>query len=310
VTRTEPTFSVIIPTYQRPALLARCLEALALSSTVREDYEVIVVDDSSPLPLEEIVAPFGERMTVRLLRQANAGPAAARNTGAAEARGEFLAFTDDDCIPTAGWLDALARPLHAAPHRMVGGRVRNALRANPYSSASQAIIDMVYAYYNANPSQARFFASSNMALPADTFRGLGGFTASFRTSEDRDLCDRWLGAGYPLISAPDAVVDHAHELTLRAFWRQHVGYGRGAFRFYRAHAQRLATDSTLQPGFYVAMSRRLPQMLRGLPVSSAVVLAGLLGLWQVANLVGFASEAAGAGFGAPVVRRNMRHASR
>jgi GT2 family glycosyltransferase len=303
MTRAEPPFSVIIPTYQRPALLARCLEALAQSSTAQEDYEVIVVDDSSPLALDEIVAPFGERMAVRLLRQANAGPAAARNTGAAEARGKFLAFTDDDCIPTAGWLDALARPLRAAPHRMVGGRVRNALRANPYSSASQAIIDVVYAYYNANPSHARFFASNNMALPADTFRSLGGFTASFRTSEDRDLCDRWLGAGYPLVCASDAVVDHAHELTLRAFWRQHLGYGRGACRFYRAHAQRSAADSTLGPGFYVAMLCRLPQMLRALPVSSAVVLAGLLGLWQVANLVGFASEAVSTKFGAPAVQR-------
>ena len=310
MTQAGPTFSVIIPTCQRPASLVRCLEALARASAVREDYEVIVVDDGGSTALEKTVAPFGERMAVRLLRQANAGPAAARNTGAAQARGEFLAFTDDDCIPAADWLDALAGPLRAAPHCMVGGRVRNALSANPYSSASQAIIDLVYAYYNSDPRRARFLASNNMALPAETFRALGGFTASFRTSEDRDLCDRWLGAGYLLAFAPDAVVDHAHELTLRAFWRQHLGYGRGAFRFYRAHAQRSATDSTLGPGFYVAMLRRLPGMLRGLPVGRAVVLAGLLGMWQIANLVGFASEAAGTGIGALTVRGTMGHASR
>jgi GT2 family glycosyltransferase len=310
MTQAGATFSVIIPTYQRAASLVGCLEALARASTAREEYEVIVVDDGGSAALEDTVAPFRERMAVRLLRQANAGPAAARNTGAAQARGRFLAFTDDDCIPAADWLDALGGPLRAVPHRLVGGRVRNALTTNPYSSASQTIIDLVYAYYNANPLRARFFASNNMALPAEPFRALGGFSPSFRTSEDRDLCDRWLGAGYPLAYAPDAVVDHAHELTLRAFWRQHLGYGRGAFRFYRAHAQRSAADSTLGSGFYVAMLRRLPGMLRGLPVGRAMVLAGLLGMWQVANLVGFASEAAGAGIATLTLRRRMRHASR
>jgi GT2 family glycosyltransferase len=310
VTRTGPTFSVIIPTYQRPASLERCLEALARSSTAREDYEVIVVDDGNSATLEETVAPFQERMAVRLLRQANAGPAAARNTGAAQARGEFLAFTDDDCMPAVGWLDALAGPLRSAPHCMVGGCVRNPLSANPYSSASQAILDLVYAHYNANPSRARFFASNNMALPADTFRSLGGFTPSFRTSEDRDLCDRWLGAGHPLICAPDAVVDHARPLTLRTFWRQHLGYGRGAFRFYRAHTQRLAAGSTLEPGFYVALLRKLPGMLGGLPIGGAATLAGLLGLWQVANLAGFVSEAVGSGVLARAMRGRIGRASR
>ncbi len=310
MTQPSPTFSVIIPTYRRPQMLARCLTALTLSSMRREDYEVIVVDDGSPVAQEEIVAPFRERMAVRLLRQANAGPAAARNTGAAQARGEFLAFTDDDCLPAPGWLDALAGELRAAPQRMVGGCVRNALPGNIYSSASQAIIDLVYAHYNANPMSARFFASDNMALPADTFRALGGFSPGFRTSEDRDLCDRWLSAGYPLIYAPDAVVGHAHALTLRAFWRQHLGYGRGAFRFYRAHALRSAADSTLNPDFYIALLRRLPGVLRGRPFGNAMALAGLLALWQAANLVGFLSEAVGSGLGALFAPRSVRHASR
>ena len=310
MTQAAPIFSVIIPTYQRPALLVRCLEALAQARTGRAAYEVLVVDDGSPVAPAATVAPFRERMTVRLLRQANAGPAAARNTGAAEACGEFLAFTDDDCMPAPGWLDALAGELRAAPHRMVGGRVRNALPSNLYSCASQAILDLVYAHYNANPLAARFFASDNMALPADTFRALGGFTPSFRTSEDRDLCDRWLGAGYPLIYAPGAVVAHAHALTLQAFWRQHLGYGRGAFRFYRAHARRSAADSTLDPGFYLALLRRLPDVLEGRPIGRAAALAGLLGLWQAANLAGFVSEAVGSGFGALVGRRSMRHARR
>jgi GT2 family glycosyltransferase len=310
MTGAAPTFSVIIPTYQRAAPLVRCLDGLARSSIAREEYEVIVVDDGGSAALEEAVAPFRERMAVRLLSQDNAGPAAARNTGAALARGRFLAFTDDDCIPAPEWLAALIGPLEAAPRRLVGGRVRNPLSMNPYSSTSQAILDLVYAHYNEDPLRARFFASNNMALPAEPFRALGGFTASFRTSEDRDLCDRWLGAGYPMVYAADAVVDHVRALTLQAFWRQHVGYGRGAYRFYRAHAQRSADESTLGSSFYIATLRRLPGILSALPPGRAAALAVLLGLWQIANTAGFASEAAGFGLQALGGQGRMRSASR
>lgn len=310
MTWADPTFSVIIPTYERAAPLARCLEALTRASTARDEYEVIVIDDGGSAALEETVTPFRERMAVRLVRQPNAGPAAARNMGAAQARGRFLAFTDDDCIPAPNWLDALAGPLQAAPACMVGGRVRNPLNANTYSVASQAIIDLVYAHYNADPLRARFFASNNMALPAQPFRTLGGFTPTFRTSEDRDLCDRWLGAGYPLIYAPDAVVDHVRDLTLRVFWRQHLGYGRGAYRYYRAHAQRSAEESTLGSGFYLATLRKLPGVLGCLPPGKAAALAALLGLWQAANLVGFVSEAVESRLQACAGRKRMSHASR
>jgi GT2 family glycosyltransferase len=310
VTGSTPIFSVIIPTYRRPAPLVRCLEAMARSVLDRAGYEVIVVDDDGSAALEEAVAPLRGRMAVRLLRQENAGPAAARNTGAAVARGRFLAFTDDDCIPAPDWLDALTGPLRADPRSLVGGRVRNPLQANPYSSASQAILDLVYAHYNADPLRARFFASNNMALPAESFRALGGFTPSFRTSEDRDLCDRWLGAGFPMVYAPDAVVDHVRALTMGAFWRQHLGYGRGAYRFNRAHAQRSASDSTLESSFYIATLRRLPGVLKGLPPGRAAALVGLLGLWQAANLTGFTSEAVGSGLRVLHGRGRMSRASR
>jgi hypothetical protein len=101
----------------------------------------------------------------------------------------------------------------------------------------QLIVDFVYAYYNADPSQARFFASNNLAFPADRFRTFGSFDTTFRTSEDRDLCDRWLYHAYRMTYASEVVVSHAHQLPLRTFWRQHFNYGRGAFRFSRARGR-------------------------------------------------------------------------
>src|SRR5580765_8935030 len=86
----SPQFTVVIPTYGRPQLLPEAL-ASVLGQTV-PDLECIVVDDASPEPVA--VEP-NER--VRLVRrEENGGPAAGRNTGAAEARGRYLAFLDDD----------------------------------------------------------------------------------------------------------------------------------------------------------------------------------------------------------------------
>ena len=87
-----PLFSVIIPVFNRVSLLA---ETLASVMRQREgDFEVVVVDDGSSEDVAEVTGVYGDR--VRLLRQNNAGQAAARNLGIAEARGEYLAFLDSD----------------------------------------------------------------------------------------------------------------------------------------------------------------------------------------------------------------------
>lgn len=99
-------FSLIIPTYARPKQLGNCLESLTQLIAPRSGFEIIIVDDGNPESLEPVVAPFREKLNLRLLRQENGGPAKARNTGAAAARGRHLAFTDDDCRPEPNWLCA------------------------------------------------------------------------------------------------------------------------------------------------------------------------------------------------------------
>src|SRR5690242_1278529 len=107
MTSPRPTYSVVVPTYQRGAALERCLDALASQTLERDRFEVIVVDDGSVTPPRAAVARAAASLDVRLIEQANAGPASARNAGARAARGEYVVFTDDDCIPDAGWLRAI-----------------------------------------------------------------------------------------------------------------------------------------------------------------------------------------------------------
>ncbi len=238
MSRYRPMFSVIIPTYRRPEALRVCVQALSALDYPREGFEVVIVDDGGAVPLQPLLEPVARDLHMKVVWQPNAGPAAARNFGASHAKGNILAFTDDDCEPASHWLQAFAAKFEATDGALVGGRTVNALHKNPYAGASQLIIDVVYAHYNRDPLDAQFFASNNMAIPADRFRALNGFDANFRTSEDRDLCDRWRAKGFSLQYAAEAVISHAHHLTLRSFWAQHAGYGRGAWLYHTARAHR------------------------------------------------------------------------
>ena len=261
--------SVVVPTRERPAQLAACLRSLDALDYPRDRYEVIVVDDAD-----------GE------------GPAAARNRGAEQARGDLLAFTDDDCRPESGWLRALVDRWGGDPDTAIGGRTTNGLPGCALAAATQTIVDLVYEHYNANGDGARFFASNNLAVPASAYAAVGGFDERFTASEDRDFCARWLESGRLLVHASDAVVAHAPRLTFTRFWRRNFHYGRGAYRYHRARPRPLGRSVRGELGFH----RRLPSLVRpafrGAGVRRSASLAALLGVWQAANAAGFAWEAA------------------
>jgi cellulose synthase/poly-beta-1,6-N-acetylglucosamine synthase-like glycosyltransferase len=203
------------------------------------------------------------------------------------ARGRYLAFTDDDCRPDRQWLRKLHAALEADPGAMVGGLVVNGLTGNPYSSASQYIHDLVYAHFNRNPRQSRFFATNNMALPRSEFLTAGGFSAGFEfAAEDRDLCDRWWRSGRAMIFVPEARITHLHAMTLTSFWRQHFSYGKGAAEFHQRSAGRGGTVSE-----HVSFHRRMLSWFVTLfareRFGRALALSLLLTVWQAANACGF-----------------------
>ncbi|GGY38014.1 glycosyltransferase family 2 protein [Parvularcula lutaonensis] len=219
-----PDFSIVIPTYNRPGEIRGCIDAL--TSLRGPSFEVIVVDDGSDEPVASVLDRSQADIDVRVIRQANKGPGAARNRGAREARGRFLAFTDDDCRPVEGWLEAFADSLAEHPDRLAGGLVVNALTGNPFAAASQDII--AYGFLE-DTTELTFFTSNNFACHREAFLALGGFDEALRiSSEDRDFCIRWRAAGKQTVRADDALVHHRHELDLRGFWEQHTNYGRGA----------------------------------------------------------------------------------
>jgi GT2 family glycosyltransferase len=282
-----PFFSIVIATYNRPRELGGCLETLQLLDYPGDCFEIIVVDDGSRTPLEALVKPFRQHLQIKLIRQTNAGCGAARNAGAKQARGKYLAFTDDDCTHAPDWLKTLAARFAHKENAMIGGRAINLLDDNPYSTASQVITDYLLDYYNARPEQAHYLNS--IAVPAEAFHSLGGFDASFfMSAEDRDFCDRWRSAGREIIYAPEMLIFHAHHLTLRSFYRQHFNYGRGAFHFYRRRSQRAPEGKGRQPlSFYLKL---LGSPFAQNTARRAHVLTPLILLSQIATGCGWLRE--------------------
>ena len=287
--------TVVVPTCGRPAQLQSCLEALSVQ-TLGDSCEVVVVDDGSPRPVTEgSVARSAGQLDLRVVRQPNAGPASARNRGVREARGEFVAFTDDDCRPKRDWLEQLARAISIRPEALVGGTTTNCLPTHLFPSASQLIVDLVYEHFNADPSRACFLASNNVICSKRQFLELGGFDESLPRAgaEDRDFCDRWRARGWPLAWQKSAQVEHRHHQTLGTFLGLHFRYGRGAY-LYQAK-RRLRGSGTMRQDldFHRAVARRLRSRLASHDASShRVAMYEALCAWQFENTSWFAAEAA------------------
>ncbi len=289
----NPVITVVIPTFGRPRHLQACLTALAAQS-LPEPWEVVVVDDGSPQPLAGLITRWSGRLDLRVIRQDNAGPAAARNRGVQEARGTFIAFTDDDCLPEPRWLETLLRAARERPGALVGGTTMNGLTSELFASTSQLIVDLVYAHFNADPDNAYFLTSNNMLCAREGFLAIGGFDPSFPRAgaEDRDFCDRWRSAGWPFIWRPDARVEHRHSQTLWRFIDLHIRYGRGAYIYQLRRKQRRSGTMQDDLGFHTTLPFRVRRHLAEWkdPTPSKLGLVAALGLWQGANTVGFAIE--------------------
>jgi cellulose synthase/poly-beta-1,6-N-acetylglucosamine synthase-like glycosyltransferase len=254
-----PSATVVVPTHRRPQQVARCVAALEALNYPRDLLEILVIDDED-----------------------GAGPSAARNMGLEAARGEVVAFTDDDCEPAPDWLRLLAAAWRDDPTRAYGGTVENALEHDLAAEVAQRIIRAGYSQLN-EPGDARFLTSNNLLLPTAALRELGGFEVSLRSSEDRDLCDRWRLSGRRLEHVREAVVRHSHIGGMREFWRQHVAYARGSRRFHVLHRQRTGSLPRIEPSFYARLLRQ--------PGEPLLPSAALMGLWLAATGYGYAAEA-------------------
>jgi GT2 family glycosyltransferase len=184
-----------------------------------------VVDDGSTDSTAEVIRWYSQ---VRLITQTNAGPAAARNRGAKEARGSIILFTDDDCVPTADWLDAMLEPF--SDPAIVGAK--GVYRSRQKSIAARFVQIEYEDRYNrmAGFPYIDFVDTYSAAFRRERFLEMGGYDTSFPVAcaEDIELSYRMSVRGWKMKFVPKAIVYHTHPETLSqylkkkykfAFWR-------------------------------------------------------------------------------------------
>ncbi|TFL17133.1 glycosyltransferase family 2 protein [Jannaschia formosa] len=218
-----PRFAVIIPHYDDPVRLTRCLEALEPQG--RDDVECVVVDNASPAGLDGVRARFP---WARVLVEPTRGAGPARNRGVAETAAPWLLFVDADCVPAPDWLE-VARRLATDPGIVRGGRVDVFDETPPPRSGAQAF-ETVFAFdMEGYVRRKGFLGSGNLLVARETFAAVGPF-GSVEISEDVDWSRRAAAAGFALAYARDLAVAHptrADWPALAAKWRRTTREGRG-----------------------------------------------------------------------------------
>jgi GT2 family glycosyltransferase len=279
------SLTVVIPTHARPDGLAAALASLAAASAPPAGMTVVVVADGEQPAVGDVVASARRAgLEVELREQERAGPAAARNRGARDARTVAVAFIDDDCQVAAGWPAAICAALAREPDAIVAGPIINGCPERLGSVASQLVLSTVTLWMAEHDPQQAFVASMNVAMSVATFNDLGGFDAAFPTpaAEDRDFCERATRSGHRLIHEPEAIVIHHHELDLVGLWRQQFAYGRGAAVLRATRERRGEGSPPPRLRLYAALARGALLGPRRAATLSAVALT------QIAYLAGWA----------------------
>lgn len=242
-----PTFTVIIPTYNRPEALRACLESFTRLDYPAGAWELIVVNDGGELSFTAVDEALAAQLPLQLLTVPHAGPAAARNSGAKRATGELLAFTDDDCQVTPDWLRVFAAGFADGRWGALGGYSQTPFLQNKAEQAWQYLTDFLNRFMRDDEGNALLLLSNNAAYRQELFARLGGFNQSFplAAAEDMELSYRLLLAGGRQRLLPQAVVWHYHHLTGWGYLKQQFRYGRGGHYF--GEVLRVRPSARLRP---------------------------------------------------------------
>ncbi len=214
----KPFVSVIIPVYNDAQRLRGCLAALREQTYPVERYEVVVVDNASTEDLRPVVSAFPG---YGFEREDRPGSYAARNQGIAASKGEILAFTDSDCLPEPGWIEAGVRALADRPGcGVVGGRIEMVAR-DPRRITPFDLHDLVWGMpQRVYVERFGLAATANLFAHRWVFDRIGPFDAAFKSCGDCEWSFRREAAGIDLVYADEARICHPTRSTLGEFVRR------------------------------------------------------------------------------------------
>ena len=201
----HPFISVVIPVWNSPDMIARCLAAIEAQTYPRDRYEVLVVDNGSTDSTADVARSYP---CATVLSEPIPGSYCARNRGLRSARGEYIAFTDADCLPDGEWLAAGARAAARYPSAGVLAGHVDLFRADSSGSAACEKYEYAFEFDQAKNVRHGVCVTANWMSPRATLLQFDGFDEGLKSGGDWHLCGRIHAAGHPIIYVPEMRVSH------------------------------------------------------------------------------------------------------
>ena len=249
-------YSIIVPVYNRPDEVDELLQSLCLQEV--KDFEVIIVEDGSSVPCDDVCRKYKEQLDLKYFMKRNSGPGQSRNYGAERASGEWLIVLDSDVVLPPGYLKAVNSQLSARPNWTLSERSgERTLNSQLYPDAfggpdashpsftpvQKAISYSMTSFFTTGGIRGgkkkgaldKFYPRSyNMGIRREVYQQLGGFS-KMRFGEDIDFSYRIVEAGYKTALLPDAWVWHKRRTDFRKFFRQVFNSGIARINLEKRH---------------------------------------------------------------------------
>jgi glycosyltransferase involved in cell wall biosynthesis len=278
--------SIVVPTYNRAAQLARCLGSLAAQTMERDRFEVVVVDDGSTDGSAAVAGRFSAQLNLVCLRRPHSGVAAARNAGINGARGGIVAFVDDDCVVDPEYARKVCLAHGESVGRVIVCKPVSADKSSLYGQTWEFFAQLLLEAGNAGgvSRDAGFLGAGISSFKRGVFDACGLFDEGIDVGEDRDLQERLVRAGVRLSYLPDIEVAHHYADSLPGFLGKWFCDGRRCVAFYRRRPgfPGIRVVSLTRANFRKAWGRYgLPRGAAIFALRGAAVLAFHLGLaWE------------------------------
>lgn len=250
----QPKYSIVVPVYNRPDEVDELLQSLTEQNY--KDFEIVIVEDGSSEPCDEIVKKYSQSLVIQYHTKENTGPGTTRNYGANKSQGQYIIFFDSDCIIPKNYLSEVDNELSVKPVDAFGGPDRAHESFTPIQKAINYSMTSFFTTGGIRGGKERldkFYPRSfNMGISQKVFDQTKGFSA-LRFGEDIDFSIRILKAGFSTRLFPNAFVYHKRRTDFRKFYRQVYNSGIARINLNILHPGSIKLVHLLPSAFVIAM---------------------------------------------------------
>ena len=258
-------YSFVVPVFNRPDEVDELLASLSRQTLTC--FEVVVVEDGSEVPCEQVCQKYTDRLRLHYYMKPNSGPGQSRNYGVERAQGEYVIILDSDVVLPEGYLAAVDEELRRLPADAFGGPDA----AHPsFTPVQKAISYSMTSFFTTGGIRGgkkkldKFYPRSfNMGIRREVYNKLNGFS-KMRFGEDIDFSIRIIKSGFKTRLFPDAWVYHKRRTDFRKFWRQVFNSGIARINLYKKYPDSLKLVHLLPAVFTVGVILLTLMFLGGL----------------------------------------------